>query len=196
MKSFIRRIFKRGKFYTTRSSEEVILIARQVRDALRHHSSKIIIAGSILRKVKNPVDIDIVLIPKDIDKIRKVMEEKFNAKFIQGGEHRMAFEIRRVKVELYFASSKDFSAQVMSYTGPKGSSIGLRRIAKGKGLLLNQYGLFKGKKLLEGNSEKRIHKLLGVKWKRPEDRGKWMFGNYIVWHLKQKGKKLYAKLRY
>lgn len=168
----IKLVKKFGKFVTTRRGNEVIRLANKIKELLEPYSNRIKIAGSISRKVKDPIDIDIVLIPKskDLSKIREIIE-KAHGKYISGGSKRMTFRIYGVKLELYFIDSKSFGACVLSYTGPKGSSIGLRKVAKSKGYLLNQYGLFKRGRLIEGNDEKRIHSILGVKWKKPEKRG-------------------------
>ena len=56
----------------------------------------------------------------------------------------------------------------MTYTGPAGYNIGLRTVAKKKGLLLNQYGLFKNKKHIAGKTERSIYTALGKKYKIPE----------------------------
>jgi len=124
--------------------------------------------GSIRRKQKNPVDIDIVVIPKDKEKVERVLSEK--GKLVRHGEKVISYMIEGIKVEVYFTDSDSWGATVMSYTGPSGSSIGLRMIAKKKRLKLNQYGLFKGKKKIVGDTEKGIYKKLGKSWKPPEKR--------------------------
>lgn len=61
---FKRVIFKKGRRVVTRNGEVVTHLSNKIVDYLKPFCSKIEVAGSIRRKEKNPVDIDIVLIPK------------------------------------------------------------------------------------------------------------------------------------
>ncbi|MBU0894286.1 MAG: hypothetical protein KKF48_02080 [Nanoarchaeota archaeon] len=61
-------------------------------------------------------------------------------------------------------------ATLLAFSSEKGAAIRLRMIAKRKGLHLNQYGLYKNKKLLAGRTEKDIYNALGRVYKEPEDR--------------------------
>src|SRR3989338_11554001 len=98
----MRRLLKKGRFVLTRKGSFVIELSRRILNSIKPCCRKIQIAGSIRRKEKNPVDIDIVLIPKskkDKEKIERVLREK--GKFLQGGGKRASFKIQGVKVELY-----------------------------------------------------------------------------------------------
>ena len=59
---------------------------------------------------------------------------------------------------------------LLAYSTRFGESIGLRVIAKRKGMKLNQYGLFKDGKRIAGKTEKEIYHALGREWKSPEKR--------------------------
>jgi len=155
----------------TREGKFVIHLAGKIEKKLKPFCRKIKIVGSILRKEKAPVDIDIILIPKNSESKEKIIcEMKKLGRFVQGGEKRVTFRVGGVKTELYFSKKEDWGAMLLAYTGPKGSSIGLRMIAKRKGMLLNQYGLFRAGRELAGKTERGIYRLLGKKWKKPEER--------------------------
>ena len=154
-----------------KSNNFILNLSKELKVQLKVFCKKIEIAGSIRRKDPTPFDIDIVLIPKSEihkQKIREFLTKK--GKFIQGGEKRETFRIKGIKVELYFTTSESWGATLLAYSSEKGSAIGLRLIAKRKGLHLNQYGLFKGKKMLVGKTEKEIYKTLQRPYKRPENR--------------------------
>jgi len=170
MKQKLRVVFKKGKFVKTRVGKEVLKIANNIYKSLKPLTYRQEIVGSIRRKQKNPIDIDIVLIPKSKNKIVEHLKNK--GKYLQGGEKRVSFKIKGVKAELYFANNKSWGAHLMTYTGPFQYNIGLRMKAKNKGLLLNQYGLFKNKKQIAGSTELSIYKALGKHYKEPELRGK------------------------
>ena len=149
-------------------SSDVIKLGKKLKKELKPFCKKIEIAGSIRRHEKNPVDIDIVLISKDKDKLENFMKTK--GKFLQGGEHESTWNVEGVKIELYYTTEDEWGAELLAYSSDKGSAIGLRMVAKRKGLHLTQHGLFKGKKRIAGKTEKEIYFALGRSYKKPEDR--------------------------
>ncbi len=153
-------VLKKGSF--------VLKLSTKISNNLKPFCKKIIVAGSIRRRVKAPGDIDIVLIPKDRKKIFDLMNKK--GKFLQGGQKRDTFRIDGVKVELYFTTPESWGATLFAYSSESGAAIGLRMVAKRKGLHLNQYGLFKNGKYLAGKTEQDIYKALGRPYKKPENR--------------------------
>jgi DNA polymerase (family 10) len=163
-------VFKKGRYVKTREGKEVIKIARSISRGLKALTYRQEIVGSIRRKLPAPVDVDIVVIAKSREKVVRYLSGK--GKYLQGGDKRASFNIKGVKVEVYFAHKKSWGAHLISYTGPFEYSIGLRMMAKRKGYLLNQYGLFKNKKYIAGETEESIYKVFGKKWKEPSLRGK------------------------
>tara|TARA_Y100000310_G_scaffold345501_2_gene465694 strand:+ start:796 stop:1305 length:510 start_codon:yes stop_codon:yes gene_type:complete len=163
-----RRVLKKGKLVTTRNGEVVLALAKNLIKTLKPYSKKIQIAGSIRRKEKNPVDIDIVLIPKNKKKLESFLSKK--GKYIQGGEKEATFKINGVKVELYYTIPEKWGATLLAYSSKAGAGIGLRIIAKKAGFKLNQHGLFKKGKYVAGKTEREIYKALGRPWKPAQDR--------------------------
>lgn len=151
-------------------SEKVKSLAEELEKKLKPFCKKIEVAGSIRRKEKNPKDIDLVLIPKDKIKLEEFLKKK--GKFIQGGEYESTWNIEGIKVELYYTNEKEWGAELLAYSSKKGSGIGLRLIAKRKGMKLTQHGLFnrKTEKRIAGKTEKEIYSALGRKYKEPENR--------------------------
>ena len=68
---------KRGKTVTN--------LAEDIERELKPYSHRVEVAGSIRRHEGKPHDIDIVLIPKNKEKLEEFM--KTRGKFLQGGEH-------------------------------------------------------------------------------------------------------------
>ena len=170
MKSKFKIVFKKGRYVKTRPGKEVLNIAKSTYNSLKPLTYRQEIVGSIRRKKPNPIDIDIILIPKSKKKIIGYLSKK--GKYLQGGEKRVSFKIKGVKVEIYFANNKSWGAHLMTYTGPFQYNIGMRMKAKKQGLLLNQYGLFKKDKQIAGTTELSIYKALNKHYKEPELRGK------------------------
>ncbi len=167
----LRHLFKKGKRVTTRQGKIVIGLANKIISDIRPYCKRVQIVGSIRRKEKNPVDIDIVLIPKN-EESKKKIEEILSRKgrFLEGGEQRVRFRIKGVKVELYYTTIEEEGAALLAYSSRFGASIGLRVIAKTKGFKLNQHGLFRKDKRIAGKTEKEIYSALGREWKLPEKR--------------------------
>ena len=164
----IKRIFKKGKVHITREGSFVLNLAKKVVSWIKSYCRRIEIVGSIRRKEKNPVDIDIVLIPKDRIKIEKILEK--HGKKILGGEKKAYFKIEGVEVEIYYTIPEEWGAALLAYSSKVGSGIGLRVIARAKGFKLSQHGLFKGNKRIAGRTEEEIYHALGRPWKKPEER--------------------------
>lgn len=167
----MRHLVKKGKYITTRKGNFVINLSRKIARELKPYIRRIEVVGSIRRKEENPVDIDIVLIPKTEEtkeKIEALLRKK--GRFLQGGEKRASFRIEGVKVELYYTVSEEWGAALLAYSSEFGASIGLRVVAKKKGFKLNQHGLFRNGKRIAGKTEEEIYHALGRPWKPPERR--------------------------
>ncbi|MDO8528274.1 MAG: hypothetical protein Q7S06_00055 [Nanoarchaeota archaeon] len=164
-----RRVLKKGKFVITRKGKFVLTLSNKIVKSIKPYCRKIQIVGSIRRMEKNPVDIDIALIPKDKENKIKIEENlRKKGKFVQGGEKRETFKIEGVKVEIYYTTEDSWGATLLAYSSKFGAGIGLRIVARKKGFKLNQYGLFKRNKKVAGKTEEEIYHALEREWKKPE----------------------------
>ncbi len=167
-----RRVLKKGKIVATRKGYVVLHLANSIVKKIKPFCSRIKIVGSIRRKVKNPVDIDIVLTPrskKNKDRIEEILKKE--GRFVQGGEKRATFRIKGVKVELYYTNKEEWGAALLAYSSEFGAGIGLRMVAKRKGFKLSQHGLFtKNGRRIAGKTEEEIYHALGRRYKEPWNR--------------------------
>jgi len=79
----------------------------------------------------------------------------------------LQFDVRVVPKE-------SFGAALQYFTGSKDHSIHLRRRAQERGLKLSEYGLYRGRRRLAGDTEEGVYQALGLSWIPPElreDRG-------------------------
>jgi len=148
----------------------ILKLSKNIVEGLKPFCKRIEVAGSIRRREKNPKDIDIVLIPKDRIKLEEFMKTK--GKFEQGGEHESTWNVKGIKVELYYTDEKEWGAELLAYSSKKGAGIGLRIYAKKKGFKLTQHGLFDRKtgKKIAGKTEREIYNALKKPYKEPEER--------------------------
>lgn len=166
-----RRVMKKGKEVTTRKGDVVINLSKKITGQLRTYASRVKVVGSIRRKEKNPVDIDIVLIPKNESSKKRLVEFlSKEGKYLQGGNEKARFRIKGVNVELYYTTPKEWGATLLAYSSKFGAGIGLRMVAKRKGMKLSQHGLFRHGKRIAGSTEEQIYHALGRPWKPPEKR--------------------------
>ena len=160
--------FKKGRVISTRHGTFVVGLSKKIVSLLNPYCERIKVVGSIRRMEKNPIDIDIVLIPKNKEKVEEVLKKK--GTYVQGGEKKAIFRIEGVKVELYYTIPGEWGAALLAYSSRFGSSIGLRIVARSRGFKLNQYGLFKNGIRVAGKTEEEIYNALGRPWKSPEKR--------------------------
>ena len=71
-------------------------------------------------------------------------------------------------VDLRAVPKKSYGSALQYFTGSKEHNIVTRKIAINLGLKLNEYGLFKGSKMIAGETEEEIYKILGMQWIPPE----------------------------
>ncbi|MCC7144834.1 MAG: PHP domain-containing protein [Phycisphaeraceae bacterium] len=70
--------------------------------------------------------------------------------------------------DLRIVPPESFGAALLYFTGSKEHNVRLRQRALEQGLKLNEYGLYKGDKLLAGQTEEEIFRHLGLDWIPPE----------------------------
>ena len=88
-----------------------------------------------------------------------------------------------VDMDLRVVPGKSYGSALQYFTGSKEHNIVTRKIAIRKGLKLNEYGVFKGSKMIAGKTEKEVYKAIGLDWIPPE-----MRENQGEIELAQKGK--------
>jgi len=73
-------------------------------------------------------------------------------------------------MDLRVVPLKSYGSALQYFTGSKEHNIATRRIAMNKGLKLNEYGVFQGKKMIAGKTEKEVYRAIGLPWIPPEMR--------------------------
>jgi DNA polymerase (family 10) len=134
------------------------------------------VAGSFRRRRDTVGDLDILAVSSEPAAVMKQMIAYPGVKDTLGsGETKTSVMLSDgLQVDLRVVERKSYGAALMYFTGSKAHNVHLRRIAQGKHLLLNEYGLFKGEKAVAGVDEKGVYRALGLEWIEPElreDRG-------------------------
>jgi len=139
------------------------------------------VAGSLRRNEPVVHDVDIAVIPKGADfelwrgKVTKRVTE-IGGKVISFGAVISNFLYDGVQVNLFLCPGEDsWGATFMWATGPKGHTIGMTIKARDKGLLINSTGIWTREeppRLIAARTEQDVGRMLGWKYKPPEERGK------------------------
>lgn len=142
----------------------------------RARIARIAVAGSLRRRRETVGDLDIVVTAKDgaaagdqlvsYDRVAEVLAR---------GDTRTTVVLRSgLQVDLRAVGEDSYGAAVVYFTGSKPHNVALRGIAAGRGLKLNEYGLFSGNRRIAGATEEEVYDALGLAFVPPEmreDRG-------------------------
>ncbi|MGZ3775822.1 MAG: DNA polymerase/3'-5' exonuclease PolX [Pseudobdellovibrionaceae bacterium] len=134
------------------------------------------VAGSFRRQKETVGDLDFIV---TADNGKKAIEHFLNfpsiAKILSRGSTKVTVVLGdNFQVDLRVVEDGQFGAALLYFTGSKAHNIALRRIARQRKMKINEYGVFKGKKLLVSKTESDIYRTLKMPYVEPElreDRG-------------------------
>lgn len=131
-----------------------------------------LVAGSVRRWKETIGDIDILATSS---KPEKVMERFLSLPFVahvySTGKTKTMVKLKNgLDADLRVVPKESFGAALNYFTGSKDHNVTLREIAIKKGYKLNEYGLFKGKRLVAGKTEEELYEALGLHYIEPEMR--------------------------
>jgi len=130
----------------------------------------IVVAGSYRRRKETIGDIDILAVSSDRRPVMDAFTSMKNVAAVYGkGNTKSTVRLAEgIDADLRVVEQKSFGAALNYFTGSKDHNVALRKIAIAKGLKLNEYGLFRGKKQIAGESEQDLYKALGLRYIEPE----------------------------
>lgn len=145
-------------------------IIRPMTEYLEKKTDHLTIAGSYRRMKETVGDIDILCTSKDpakamqhfidYDEVRNVLAH---------GETLSSVKLRSdLQVDIRIVEKEAVGAAKLYFTGSKAHTVALRTMAKEEDLILNEYGLYKGKKKIAGKTEKEMYEKLGLQYVEPE----------------------------
>jgi DNA polymerase (family 10) len=173
-----------GRIRLDQAMEASLMVRRFLHDVAG--IKKIQTAGSMRRRVETIGDVDILVTTNkgkaSSEAGGRIIQAFTNAEFVQevlaSGPTKGSAIIKTpsvpVHVDVRVVPQESFGAAAQYFTGSKQHNVRLREIAVKKKLKLNEYGLFKGDKMVAGSTEEEIYKKLGLDYVEPllrEDRG-------------------------
>lgn len=128
------------------------------------------VAGSFRRGSATVGDLDIVVVATD----RAAVTHRFvaypeTAQVLAAGPARASIVLDGgLQVDLRVVPAESRGAALCYFTGSKAHNIALRRLARARGLKLNEYGVFRGSERIAGATEEEVYRTLGLQWIAPE----------------------------
>jgi len=128
------------------------------------------VAGSYRRRKETVGDLDIVVAaPPRSRIIERFAAYEDVAQVLARGPTRSSVVLKNgVQVDLRVVSDANYGAALLYFTGSKAHNIALRGIAAGRGLKLNEYGLFEGTHRLAARTEEEVYRRLELAYIEPE----------------------------
>lgn len=135
-------------------------------------TSRVTIAGSYRRRKDTVGDLDILVVSKKPEKIMDFFVGQPEVdRILAHGPTKSSIRLSDgVDVDLRVVPAESYGAALAYFTGSKAHNVAMREIAQRKSMKLNEYGLYKGKKMVAGSSEKEIYDALGLDYVEPEMR--------------------------
>jgi DNA polymerase (family 10) len=150
----------------------VLPVARDLERRLRELPGvrRVAVAGSLRRRRETVGDLDFVVSTRDPGSVGRAFAAMPDVVHVYGqGETKTLVRLASgMDADLRTVPEASFGAALCYFTGSKAHNVALRRIAQARGLKLNEYGLFRGRRKLAGRAEEEIYEALGLDWIPPE----------------------------
>mgnify|MGYP000152577383 FL=1 len=132
-------------------------------------------AGSVRRRKETTGDIDIVVVSDDREATADAFADR-DVELVQKGDRKTSFRGDGEEVDLHLVEDDEFGAALQYFTGSKKHNVKTRDVAVGKGLKLNEYGVWDAEtdERVAGETEEEVYDALGMGYIPPEmreDRG-------------------------
>jgi len=138
--------------------------------------SQVLPAGSMRRRRETIGDVDILVASeRGKEVVAAFVRLPMVKDVLAAGDTKGSVRVEGgLQVDVRVVPPDSFGAAAQYFTGSKAHNIRLRDLAIGKGLKLNEYGVFRGDTRLAGTTEEEVYAALGLPWVPPElreDRG-------------------------
>ncbi len=134
------------------------------------------VAGSFRRRKETVGDLDVLVLSSQPTAVMDYLVRFEGIKEVLGrGETKSSVMMGGdLQVDLRVVPRESYGAAMVYFTGSQAHCVHLRRLAQNAGLLLNEYGLFRGGERIAGAAEEDVYRALGLPFIPPElreDRG-------------------------
>jgi DNA polymerase (family 10) len=175
-----KNIIKEIERYAGAKARTKLNEAEQVADPLQAYLQgvegvkRVVIAGSYRRRKETVGDLDVLVTCKSGSPVMsRFTEFEDVVEVMSSGNTKSSVRLRcGLQVDLRVVPEVSYGAALYYFTGSKEHNIAVRKIAVGKGLKINEYGVFRGKgddeECIAGASEEDVFKTVGLTYIEPE----------------------------
>ena len=157
-------------------------IARQYGEAITHYLTslpgvtQVTLAGSYRRGCETVGDLDIVMCAdRELDLSSALSRYSETSSSLVTGPTRCTILLRcGLQVDIRLVAPESYGAALYYFTGSKAHNIHVRRLASSSGLKINEYGVYRGRTRIAGDSEISVFSAVGLPFieaELREDRG-------------------------
>lgn len=129
-------------------------------------------AGSYRRGRETIGDLDLLVVAKDRESAMDHLESyPDRSQTIGRGDTKISIRVGKAfQVDMRVVDANQFGAALQYFTGSQAHNIHTRRIAKEKGLKINEYGVFRtdDESFVAGATEQDVYQAIGLPWIPPE----------------------------
>lgn len=151
---------------------DAMAAAEGVYEQLRRHPSvvRVEIAGSLRRRKEVTKDIDLVASAKDAGALMGAFVGLADVASVTAkGETKTSVVLKSgISADLRVVAEAEFPYALHHFTGSREHNTLMRGRAKGMGLKMNEYGLFRGERLIRCKDEAEVFEALGLSYIPPE----------------------------
>ncbi|MEK7842808.1 MAG: DNA polymerase/3'-5' exonuclease PolX, partial [Pseudomonadota bacterium] len=153
-----------------------LAVAAQYADALRAFLAlapgvtQVTVAGSFRRMRETVGDLDILVTAAAARPvIQRFIGYEEVADTLAAGTTRASVILRcGLQVDLRVVAEESYGAALHYFTGSKAHNIAVRRLAQKRGLKINEYGVYRGKTRIAGETEESVYAAVGLSYIPPE----------------------------
>ena len=130
----------------------------------------IVVTGSFRRHKETVRDLDILVAsPNPVTVITHFVTFDQIDRILAQGQTRASIRLRSgLQVDLRVVDRDGFGAALHYFTGSQAHNIAIRRLGRQKGLKINEYGVFKDKLRVAGQTEEEVFASVGLPYITPE----------------------------
>lgn len=170
------KILQAIEAHTDQTGRFKLAVAAQYAEALRIFLKaapgvkQVTVAGSYRRMRETVADLDIVVAATpDNAVMRNFPTYDEIAEILAAGPTRASVILKcGMQVDLRVVAEESYGAALHYFTGSKAHNIAIRQIAQKRGLKINEYGVYRGKTRIAGESEESVYRAVGLPYIPPE----------------------------
>ena len=146
--------------------------AEPYRAYLESGGDKAVIAGSYRRKRDTVGDLDFLVVSKAPRKAieRFVTYPEVREVLARGTKRASVVLAAGIQADLRVVPAEAYGAALHYFTGSKAHNIAIRRLGQARGLKINEYGVWRGRRRIAGDTEESVYAAVGLPWVPPERR--------------------------